>query len=174
MVYGFIGMLKADVFILLFTLIVFRPFTGYPRMDHSPNKDMSPKDIVSSIISAANRKISKGKSKKVEKTVTPFESESRSVRHFLGCLVTFTFFNSYFASSKFLIIGKQGTKKIVAKDDVEASTSVAASIVSSFVGEIVRNSTDQINKSPTSSVNHDEVIRAYSGLDSTTLERIKR
>ncbi|KAK6620286.1 hypothetical protein RUM44_006687 [Polyplax serrata] len=118
---------------------------GYPRMDHSPNKDMSPKDIVSSIISAANRKISKGKSKKVEKTVTPFESESRS-----------------------------GTKKIVAKDDVEASTSVAASIVSSFVGEIVRNSTDQINKSPTSSVNHDEVIRAYSGLDSTTLERIKR
>ncbi|EEB12293.1 conserved hypothetical protein [Pediculus humanus corporis] len=123
---------------------------GYSRLEHSPNKDMSPKDIVSSIISAANRKISKGKSKKVDKTVTQIESETKTV-----------------------------TKKteLIKEEELllEPSTSVAASIVSSFVGEILRNKNGDISKSSTTSdLNSNDVIRAYSGLDSNTIERIKR
>lgn len=67
---------------MLTFIILISVYLGYSRPDHSPNKDMSPKDIVSSIISAANRKISKGKSKKLEKTVTQLDSDNKSVSGF--------------------------------------------------------------------------------------------
>ena len=62
------------------------------------------------------------------------------------------------------------------KQDSEQAKSVAASIVNSFVGEIVRTNGDDLNNTNNTDHNmsHDEVIRSYSGLDATTLERIRR
>lgn len=153
----------------------FFSFLGYPRLDQSPNKDMSPKDIVSCIISAANRKISKGKTKKVEKAATQCESETRLVSNLREANMPAP---KRIISPPHPKFSLQEMKKNDAKEELEPSTSVAASIVSSFVGEIVRNSNNEVNKTEPSSLNHplnhDEVIRAYSGLDPTTLERIKR